>query len=197
MSLHAHLRSETRVWHDRVDTAFEQFDLAIEPGYRSFLEAHALVVPGCEQHLVKSECSRRFPGWTGAWRAPALWSDLRAMGVVEHVAPVVAQNRVPLSATDPGLVGMMYVLEGSRLGGRVLARRVETGSTPRARSATRYLSEDGGVSWRAFLDRLEALEFSDCETEAALAAAIQVFCAFEQAVATVSHAAEAKNGNQK
>jgi heme oxygenase len=196
MSLHAHLRSNTRVWHDRVDAAFDQFDLAIEPGYRSFLEAHSLVVPGLEQHLVKSESYRRFPGWAGEWRAPALWADLRAMGVAEKMAPVLDQNHLSFGAADPDLVGLMYVLEGSRLGGRVLARRVETGGHPWARAATRYLSEDGGISWRMFLDHLATIEFTDAETEAALAAAIRVFCAFEHAVAIVSCAAEAKNGNQ-
>lgn len=185
MSLHAYLRLNTRAWHDRVDAAFEKFDLTTEPGYRSFLEAHAHVVPGCERHLVNSGCGTRFPGWTGDARTPALRSDLDTMGVAKPIPRALDQDQVPMSTADPALVGMMYVLEGSRLGGRVLARRVEMGSNARCRSATQYLSHDGGVSWRSFLHRLETLEFTEVEIEAALAAAIEIFRLFERAVASV------------
>jgi len=185
MALHGYLRLNTRAWHDRVDAAFEKLDLTTEPGYRAFLEAHAQVVPDCERHLVRAGCDARFPGWTGKVRTPALRSDLDAMGVAKPMPRAFAQADVQLSTADPALVGMMYVLEGSRLGGLVLARRVRKSGNARCQSATQYLAHDGGVSWRSFLDRLETLQFTEVETQAALAAAIEIFRLFERSVVTV------------
>ncbi|MCY7399060.1 MAG: biliverdin-producing heme oxygenase [Sphingomonas bacterium] len=194
--MHAFLRLNTREWHDRVDAAFEQFDLTTERGYRSFLEAHAQVIPLCELHLANSGAERRFPGWLGTMRMPALMADLDAMGGTWQTPPDIAGNEKRFDTAGPALVGMIYVLEGSRLGGRILAKRVERGGNARCRSATEYLRHDGGVSWRSFLDRLHTLELSELETEAALAASIKIFRLFERAVADVAASGGITNDNR-
>ena len=52
--------------------------------------------------------------------------------------------------------GMIYVLEGSRLGARLLLREAKTTLSPVAQSATRYLSHGQDLPlWPTFLQRLE------------------------------------------
>jgi heme oxygenase len=52
---------------------------------------------------------------------------------------------------------MVYVLEGSRLGGKLLLRRARANPDPPVRLATHYLAHGEGLDlWRPFLQRLEA-----------------------------------------
>lgn len=128
------LRDATMVNHQRVDDLFSGFSLDTPAGYGAFLKAHARAIIALEQ-LARPDASR----------LPHLVEDLTALG-----------ERLP----DPLLVegqggeafrwGALYALEGSRLGGALLERRVPPG-LPRA-----YLSsvhEKGG--WIAFQDALD------------------------------------------
>ncbi|HEX4506770.1 MAG TPA: biliverdin-producing heme oxygenase [Alphaproteobacteria bacterium] len=160
------LRTATARHHERVDAAFAGFDLRDAGSYRCFLSAHARVLPGAENaiHLP-------WDGWTR--RAPLLLRDLSDLGAAPEPSPA------NLSMTEPAAQwGCLYVLEGSRLGGSVLAQRVVAGLP------TRYLSAGHtGGSWRIFQTALEAAA-GPAETawiEAAVAAARSVFELFEEA----------------
>lgn len=53
--------------------------------------------------------------------------------------------------------GILYVLEGSRLGGKILARQAEAHSDPLIRTATHYLRHGENESfWPSFLGALES-----------------------------------------
>jgi heme oxygenase len=74
---------------------------------------------------------------------------------------------------------MLYVLEGSRLGARLLLAEVEAALSPASRAATRYLSHGQGLSlWPTFLQRLEASQQVRREPDAAAAGARAVFRQF-------------------
>jgi heme oxygenase (biliverdin-IX-beta and delta-forming) len=84
-------------------------------------------------------------------RAEILAGDLRLLGVdaphdlAERVAPL------DLPSFDQAL-GALYVLEGSRLGGRILAREVAASIGPAVEDAVRFLRSDGvavGPVWMA------------------------------------------------
>lgn len=183
MTMHNFLRTNTRQWHDRVDQAFTQFDLTTLSGYGTFLKVHCRAIERCESDLADWNVAERFPGWMGAMRMPALLADLDQLSLSRppplNSLPGAAS---PRAVSDAELVGMMYVLEGSRLGGRVLAKCVRQSSDARCRSATAYLNHDGGVSWQSFLGRLSALRFSNQQMNAALAAAIEIFGQFDRAL---------------
>ncbi len=54
------------------------------------------------------------------------------------------------------LFGRLYVLEGSRLGGKLLVKRALANADPQVRAATNYLGHGAGADfWRGFLQRLE------------------------------------------
>lgn len=136
-SIRMALRGATAAEHETVDAAFGRFDLASAGSYAQFLMAHARVLGPLESAVA------------GLWdasiaRLPLLEADLAELGTV------VPSDAAFGPMSDARRWGMLYVLEGSRLGGGILAERVAAGLPVRYLSATH---EDG--SWRRFGDALE------------------------------------------
>ncbi|MEK7343529.1 MAG: biliverdin-producing heme oxygenase [Pseudomonadota bacterium] len=123
------LREATTDDHERVDAVYGRYNLDSASDYRAFLTAHARAVGALEALAAPA-----------APRLPLLRDDLAALG-----APFPPALPVALS-TAPGFVwGLRYALEGSRLGGAMLARRVGEG-LPKA-----YLSAAHGKGeWAQF-----------------------------------------------
>lgn len=160
------LRDGTATWHERVDAAFAGHDLTDGDSYRAFLTAHARVVLPLEAVLDETAL---WPEWQA--RGDLLRADLAALGgAVPPALPVAAGSAA-------ARWGLLYVLEGSRLGGAMLARQVGAGLP------TGYLSaahRDG--SWGRFGDAIEAAA-GDADWRAdALEGAIRGFTLFAQAV---------------
>jgi len=165
-SLVARLREETRPDHARVDAAFSRFDLTRRGGYAAFLTAQARVLPALEALLRPGET---IPGWHG--RAALLLQDLGRLAV-----PVPAAHAPMIQLGDAAWWGALYVLEGSRLGGAMLARRVP-GHLP---DAFLGASHPPGA-WRGILARIDQACLSPSEQSASIKSAQTVFDAFEQA----------------
>ena len=133
MSASATLRARTAPFHDRVDAAYGGFRLDEPSSYRTFLAAHARALGGAEAALLGVAA---LPAWRV--RMPLLAQDLADLSM--PVPP-----RLPFQAAGAAAWGALYVIEGSRLGGAMLARQVGLG-LPR-----RYLDaafEPG--EWRTF-----------------------------------------------
>lgn len=161
--LTARLRAETRSDHDRVDAAFSRFDLTRRDGYARFLVAQARVLPAVEALL---DPGGLMPGWRG--RTAALRQDLRDLAIAPpaSITPLIPDGHA-------ARWGALYVLEGSRLGGAVLARRVPDGLPAAFLGAAHRPG-----AWRDLLARLDALELSGPELVQAVAGAKAVFAAF-------------------
>lgn len=131
----AQLRARTAHAHAGVDAAFSAFDLGNETQYCAFLRAHARALPVAETIIATTD---GLP--PTRLRAPLLAADLAALK--QSMPP-------PMIFTGHGhggqAWGILYVVEGSRLGGRVLERRVGVG-LPNAYLATGH--EPG--EWRRF-----------------------------------------------
>ncbi|WP_232307513.1 biliverdin-producing heme oxygenase [Sphingobium chungbukense] len=129
------LRQATMDSHRQVDDLFSGFSLDDRDDYAAFLKAHA-------RALAPLEALAQPP----LHRLPMLARDLAALG--ESLPAPLA--RLP-SAGEAWRWGARYTLEGSRLGGAMLARQVGDG-LPHA-----YLSaihDKGG--WTAFQQALDA-----------------------------------------
>ena len=166
---HGVIRSRTRAEHDHVDTLFGAYDLTSASSYADMLQAHARALLPVEAWLAASGAK---PLWTS--RAQALRDDLAALGVT-----VPDADPVDWPASDAAAWGTAYVLEGSRLGGAMLARQVGEG-LPRA-----YLGDvhqPGG--WKAFLAAFEGRAEAEGPAwqEEAIAGAQRAFAAFAGAV---------------
>jgi len=174
MTLRNTLRAATRQDHERVDQLGGAFDLTRPADYQAFLQAHAAVLPRVEDALSSAPPEDLPPAWPQRRRTAALAADLSALGLA---APATAS---PLTISDRATrLGALYVLEGSRLGGVVLRRRLAA-AQPEAPDA--YLAHGADQPfWRSFLDWLDSQTLDGPETEAAIAGARQVFGAFETA----------------
>jgi heme oxygenase len=164
------LRQATREAHATVDEAFGRFDLGNATSYCDFLIAHARVVPAVEAWLDAHQPDDMQP-WTEVRRGPALLADLAALGI-EAPAPI----SFDMPADIASVCGVTYVLEGSRMGGALLARRVAT-DLPSA-----YLGAPSQVAlWRAFFAGLDQHLATPEAVENACAAALHIFRIFKAA----------------
>jgi heme oxygenase len=160
------LRAATADDHRRVDSVFAAFDLAHRDGYARFLAAQARALPALEQALAPVDL------WSG-WRArtPLLLADLAAISLPAP-APLCRFGGL----TGPEAWGTQYVLEGSRLGARLLVRQVGA-DLPRA-----FLGDagvDGG--WVTFQRELDGVDTGHGDWMArAVRAAKAAFALFEQ-----------------
>lgn len=162
------LRSATAVHHERVDRAYGRYNLSDERQYRRFLQAQAAGLLPAEQAIDRSDLNAIVPDWPERRRAHLLRADLSALG-----APARACEGALGLATAEEILGAVYVLEGSRLGGGVLARSVP------AHFPTQFLSGADGRRWRALLEILERVLISEPQRISAIGAARRVFALFE------------------
>ena len=140
MSVVQALRSHSRSLHDRVDAAFGRFDLADRASYAHCLLAHARALAAAEAVLAADAA---LPAWRP--RLPLLAADLHALG---EALPDPLLFALP---NTPARLGLLYVTEGSRLGGVMLARSVPA-ELPGAYLGARHLPGE----WRDLLHHIEA-----------------------------------------
>lgn len=156
------LREATMESHRRVDAAFGDFSLESQADYRSFLTAHGRAL-GAMEPVAQPQRSR----------LPLLAQDLAALGE-DMPEPLPIQQDMK----EGHRWGLLYTLEGSRLGGALLSRQVGQG-LPRA-----YLSavHDKG-EWIAFQRALESAlaEGGEGWLEDAVQGALAAFALFATA----------------
>ena len=169
MSLRSALRAQTADCHAAVDTLFGSFNLSRTQDYKAFLRAHARAVPSVEHALEEAGINSLLPDWPERRRAHLLAADIREL-----------DDRLPVPLPRPALRceaavwGAAYVLEGSKLGGALLAKAVPD------HLPSSYLSPQGPKgAMRLFMDRLDASKVDD--PGAAVAAARDVFDLFLKA----------------
>lgn len=170
------LRSETSQAHNTLDRAHDGGDFASVDDYSRFLEAQARIFPAAEAYLAASEEFRTLPDWPDRLRSDALMADLAALG----------RNQPPLLSfrfeDRPGVAaGIAYVLEGSRLGGKLIARKLERGGLQDAPVSFIDHGADNRF-WPSFTTWLSARDQSEAYAEDALAAANATFGLFLLAI---------------
>ena len=146
-SLRGRLRDRTADAHAALDVLLSDGFGDLD-GYRAYVRGmHAFVraaTPAFEAG------ARALPDWTLPDWGPLLDRDLAALGIVPlHVdaAPV---------AGEAAAVGMLYVMEGSALGARVLVWCAQAlGVTAQSGGAFLHGHADAPGRWRAFVRRLD------------------------------------------
>ncbi len=177
----AALRRATAPDHERVDAVFGGFRLDDPTDYRAFLTAHAMALPAIEDALDAAGFAMLLDDWPQRRRGGAIAADLAALG-----ASLPAPLPVPISLDTPAAQwGAAYVVEGSRLGGALLARSVPHG-LPRG-----YLgAPQMPGAWRNFLEKLDKHICRPQDVAQATDAARAVFGLFEVAGRNVTRLAE-------
>ena len=169
MTVRAALRAATAACHKRVDHAYSRFDLGSAHGYRTFLAAQADAFLPVEKALDDAGAKTVLPDWPQRRRGDLLRADLADLNVTLP-EPFSVPEFISGKAS---MLGAIYVLEGSRLGGAVL-KRAAPGHFPR-----RFLeARQAAGSWRLFLRTLDEFLTRPCDLDAAVAAATEVFARF-------------------
>lgn len=168
------LRAATRCEHDRVEAAFERFDLARRDGLAGFLAAQALSL------AIVREGLEVFP-----------WSERidRMLGLIESDLATLRRPLPHLPAgASPGAhpLGPVYVIAGSRLGAAILRGRLRHADDPLVRQARRYLSwRLPRGAWARVCADLDAIVDPD-EARAVMAGARRTFGVFERAALQIA-----------
>ncbi|WP_246018309.1 biliverdin-producing heme oxygenase [Pelagibacterium montanilacus] len=187
------LRAATTHMHGQLDAL--DIDLSSRSRYCDFLLWQAGLVPALERHLESNGVGMLLTDWSERSRRDALASDLCQLELAQPALAASLSNASGLDAPEHNvgaLWGIAYVLEGSRLGGKMLARAVpETLS----QSASSFLSHGRYTNlWPRFVAALDAARLSGAEMAAAIAAANAVFKLFAGSAPFPSRAALASVG---
>lgn len=180
-ALRARLRAATAPLHDRLDREVAVACLGDPPDAARLLTMHHAALCALVPALEQAGAARLLPGWEGRSRLAALEADLAELGVTVPLLRL-AEPRLP---ADPATWGALYALEGSRLGNRVVLRRLQEGRGLPGGRAARFLSHRpaAAAEWPRVLERLESLGCGEAGFAAVAAGAEAVFLTYLAAVA--------------
>lgn len=182
-SLSLHLRTSTADAHVQAEKSFPLFRdsftshaygrllqtfVPVFEAYESALRASGLPVPHLEERLQRT-----------AW----LKSDLQALGLWPMTSVF------SLSIRDAAeMLGALYVIEGSSLGGQVIAKRLHEnlGLGEDKTAFYRSYGADTGKLWQELKGFLDSQELNDEQRASAVHGARTLFGAMENAMNSVS-----------
>jgi heme oxygenase len=164
----ARLRDVTQPSHTLVDAAYSVFDLADRVQYGRFLQAHAQATGAAEASLIGAP---DLPVWRS--RMPMLTADLAGLGLGVPEALTFGP-----AMADAWRWGVLYVLEGSRLGSMVVVKRAGP-NVPVSYLSSRHLAGE----WRSLLMAIDARGNigGATWTDAAIAGACGCFALYQAA----------------
>jgi len=170
------LRGATDHLHRDLDRIAAGFNLGDVTHYRRFLQANAATLIAIEQLLENAGVAQLLPDWPERTRRQAILADLQALQ--SDVQPLALRRTAP---TASEVFGILYVLEGSRLGARVQLEQVLGSDDENVRNASTYLRHgqpgEGSGLWRSFLEQLETHDAADDQTQT-VSGAVYAFTMF-------------------
>lgn len=167
------LREQTREAHERLEGEVDLLrDDLTRADYANWLAClYAFLRPW--ERLVEAASPRAAALLADRRRSALIERDLAVFGLDrEALRRLPMCGRLPQIDSFPRALGSMYVLEGSTLGGQVIARHVEPALGLAADRGSGYFRSGGrpvGPMWRAFQATL--VEASSPETDATIIAA--------------------------
>jgi heme oxygenase (biliverdin-IX-beta and delta-forming) len=148
-------------------------DLTLDT-YIDVLRRLRCVVAAWERHLAASTDRPPDSFISERNRLPLITRDLEILSGGDFRAEVC---ELPCFDNSGQLMGAMYVMEGSRLGGQLIAQHVERVLELSPGYGTGYFrgfGEQTGRMWRSFIDRLRH-DIPDSETEEVIRGAKKMF----------------------
>jgi heme oxygenase (biliverdin-IX-beta and delta-forming) len=160
---HLSLRAKTRSLHESLDGCFNASTLGEQPEYARYLLMN-WPIAWIEPALTNAGIQRLLPDWQQRRRQSALVADLEELGVRERPS-----GNCVIDADDGTLLGWAYVLEGSRLGARLIHKIVTA-------SGIRHGEDDN--YWKTFAAVLSQIDRDDDAIASAGIAAQTAFVCF-------------------
>ena len=172
------LRDATAADHARLDATLGALNLCKASGYRRFLEINAAALLPLERSLERAGVRAMLPDWGDRTRTSAILTDLFRLGGVPR------QLQVPELTGHAAMLGMLYVLDGSRLGAAYLLRTVRQCSDSLISGSTAFLGHGAGRRfWPDFLTVLESHADEFASEQDLVLPARRAFDLFAQAAA--------------
>jgi len=173
------LRRATQSAHARLDTLIEDMGFLQDPSrYGRYLGATWAARKPAELALHASAADGVYAAWPERSVCHALGQD-----IVDVTAALPRETLSWAAPLSPGqALGVLYVLEGSALGARLLEQRAAAiGMTPTfgARHMARQTAQP--KAWAAFVEILDDTALDLDDDALCIAAATDTFHAFEQA----------------
>lgn len=172
------LRDATSAQHRELEKLLPAFDSISASEYAEHLCRLASVHVPLERRLFATHdwATLGLPDAAARKRAPLLEDDLRILGI--DPARIATAVTLPDVGSLPRALGALYVLEGSRLGGQVLARSVATAAGPVPTTFFVGAADQTAPRWRTFRHFAERCAGRAPAIADASAAAIETFAAF-------------------
>lgn len=158
MTILDHIRSATRQHHQQIEAELDLMrpDLTLTGYIRYLRRSFGFYVPW------EAGMAAALPAGVGArlalWpRAAALASDLRHLQQEPETLSLACAADLPSLASLPQAMGSLYVVEGSALGGQLIAKHVKA-TLRLGEEACQFLTAYGkqtALHWRAFCRWLE------------------------------------------
>jgi len=181
------LKAETRAAHEAAERAFDLKAVVQSPAaYARILQRFHAFHSQVEPLLAAWDWPALGLDFDARRKLPALNADLASLGIVP-----LAAARQPAAlftiVTQAEAVGALYVIEGSTLGGRIIAKQVRTalGFTPTygARYFTGYGAKTGAY-WQRFSHAVNAFGNGDQQDWLPIInGAVMTFAAFQHHIA--------------
>jgi heme oxygenase len=172
------LRSATAADHASVEGSMPLIDDGLTPDtYVAILSRLASIVAAWEVWVAASPDRPPTAFIAERNRFPLILLDLEELGV-DNLA--VEKCELPPLKNYAQLMGAMYVMEGSRLGGQLIARHVEKVLALKKGQGTSYFrgfDERTGRMWSEFVDHLRQ-QIPDSDTEEVIIGAKAMFGTF-------------------
>ena len=172
------LRRETEADHRAVEGVVPLMHEGLNTAeYVQCLQQIYGVVAAWEERAAEAAPPWLQPALRARQRKSLLELDLACFGVTEKDDK---RPTLPEMNDLPSLFGMMYVMEGSRLGGQYIARHVETVlhlSEGRGNAYFRGNGNQTGPMWKEFCEMLK-LRIPEDQTEAVVISAKAMFATF-------------------
>ena len=177
----ARLRAETTIAHRRIEahplsTRLMRPQVSVSD-YSAFLRAQCAV-----SAAWASACPEALPDLLreeGEARLMRLREDLDSLGIA--CAPTTVFSFPEWPETSTQWWGALYVIEGARLGGLVIARHLRSSPATRDLDAFRFLDARPNRPWPRVLQEIGARLATPAEQRDALAGALRTFALFHLA----------------
>ncbi len=145
------LRESTQAIHQEFDDAFRALNISDISSVTRFVISQALAFADLERYAEKHGITRILADWSVRRRTEQFASVLAA---VSDEAMTSRQSTLDPSPSLSYLMGLLYVLEGSRLGGNYLRKQFFQAEDPTIKSFASCFVCDPKF-WTSFLARLE------------------------------------------
>lgn len=183
------LKNQTRPQHDSVEgnpfgKAMMAGTMSIEQ-YKEFLQKFYGFHLPLEQALSAFEWSRLGIAFDERRKITLLEQDLRALGMTDvEIALLPSAEDLPPMNSLEAAVGVMYVMEGSTLGGQIQARQVQKMFGFTAENGAAYFSSYGanvGVMWKGYCEAIvSAANDNEANESVIISSAKETFAALER-----------------